>query len=327
MESLLPPEETSDFLAAPRTRLEVEKLLDRGAFEGGFVLSGPDGVGKATLAYLIAATILSGGARLGEVDPKVRSLIVAGAHPDLKVLRRTENEKTGKLRAEIDVEAARGVIAKLHQTSSSGRSVVIVDLADEMGRSASNSLLKILEEPPKGAALLLLSRAPSRLLPTIKSRCRKIALLPVEEEPLAMWLAQKTGCSVDDAKGFARDAGGAPGRALRMALGEGKDAASIAESFLRAAHGKADILNASRKFSGKNAELVAEEAREIVLSRLRRALTDEDLDRQDLARRLDAYDRARALFAEAGTADPAQTAYMAGLAIRDALAGKGVYVR
>lgn len=327
MDTLPPPEEATDFLAAPPTRLAVEQLLAKEAFEGGFIISGAQGAGKATLAFTLAATILSGGKSLGEADPKVRSLIAAGSHPDVVVLRRTENEKTGKLRSEIDVEAARKVIGRLHQTSTTGHSIVIVDLADELGRSASNSLLKILEEPPKGAALFLLSRSPSRLLPTLTSRCRKIALRAVEDEPLADWLIQKADCSRDEALTFARDAGGAPGRALRLALGEGKDASDMADSFLRAVHGRGDLLAASRKFSGKNAELVAEEAREIVLTRLRRALTEDDLSRTELARRLAAYDKARALFAEAGTADPAQTALVAGMSIRDALSGKATHVR
>lgn len=322
MDSLPPPEAATDFLAAPATRLAVEQLLARRAFEGGFILTGADGAGKATLAFMLAATILSGGSTLGETDPRTRSLIAAGSHPDVKVLRRTENEKTGKLRAEIDVEAARGVIERLHQTSVTGRSVVIVDLADELGRSASNSLLKILEEPPRGACLLLLSRSPSRLLPTLVSRCRRIALYPVATEPLAMWTAQRTGCSLADARTFAADSGGAPGRALRLAAGEGQEAVAMAEEWMRAVHGKADLLTASRRFAARNAERAAEEARDIILARLRRALTVDGLSREELARRLQAHDGARAMFAQAGTADPAQTAFVAGLAIRDALAGK-----
>lgn len=327
METLPPPEEASDFLASPRTLLQIEQFLGRGAMEGGFVLAGGDGVGKATLAFLLAATVLSGGQKLGAADPKVRSLIAAGAHPDLAVMRRQENEKTGKLRQEIDVDQARKVIAKLHQTSASGRSVVIVDIADELNRNAANSLLKVLEEPPKGAVLFLLSRSPSRLLPTLTSRCRKISLHAVEEDALATWLSQRTGSSMDEARALARDAEGAPGRALRLALGEGQEATSVADSFLRAVEGRQDLLAASRKFAGKGQELIAEEARGIVLARLRRRLTEDGIENSERGRRIDAYDQARALFSYIGTADPAQTALVAGLRIRDAMAGKTTHVR
>ncbi len=322
MDHLPPPETAQDFLAAPSTLLNVEQLLERDALEGGFVVVGPEAQGKATLAFMLAATLLSGGRRLGESDEKVRSLIAAGAHPDLHVLRRTENEKTGKLRDAIDVASARKVIEGLHKTSVSGRMVVIVDLADELRREAANSLLKILEEPPQGTALFLLSQSTSRLLPTLTSRCRRIVLSPVAEEPLAAWLRSKTELEPKDAARFAAASGGAPGRALRLALGEGKEAMDIAEMWLRAVHGKGDLLSVSRKFAGKAAEGVREDATSLILSRLRKGTVAPDLGREVTAKRLAAYEAAQVTFGAQGTADPAQTAYVAGLAVRDALAGR-----
>ncbi|MEO1656857.1 MAG: hypothetical protein AAFR65_03980 [Pseudomonadota bacterium] len=322
MDHLPPPEAASDFLAAPSTLLTVEQLLARDAMEGGFVFVGPEAQGKATLAFMLAATLLSGGRRLGESDEKVRSLMLAGAHPDLHVLRRTENEKTGKLRDEIDVASARKVIEGLHKTSVSGKMVVIVDLADELRREAANSLLKILEEPPKGTALFLLSRSTSRLLPTLTSRCRRLVLSPVAEEPLAAWLQTKTEISPGDAQRFAAVSGGAPGRALRLALGEGEEAMAVAESWLRAVHGKDDLLTVSRKFAGKAAEGTREEATSLILSRLRKGIMAPDIGRDVMARRLAAYEAAQDTFGAQGTADPGQTAYIAGLAVRDALAGR-----
>lgn len=321
MDQLNPPEDVSEFLAAPRTLLAVEQLLERAAFEGGFVLAGADGAGKASLAFLLAATILSGGRALGECKSEVRALVSAGSHPDLRTLRRTENEKTGKLRAEIDVEQARQTISHLHKTSASGRSVIIVDLADDLGRAAANSLLKVLEEPPRGACLFLLSRSPSRLLPTLTSRCRTIQLRAVEEEPLAQWLRGKTDLSQDAALTIARDAGGAPGRALRLAMGEGEEAIAMAESFLRAVEGRQDLLAASRKFAAKGAEATAAEAREIILTRLRRRLSDTATPIEERHRQLSAYDEAQALLSKQGTADTTQTFFMAGMKVRDALKG------
>ncbi|MEO1041595.1 MAG: hypothetical protein AAFX52_04830 [Pseudomonadota bacterium] len=319
MTQLPPPDTATEFLAAPSTLLSVERYLERDAMEGGFVLVGPQAQGKATLAYMLAATLLSGGRRLGESDDKVRSLITAGAHPDLHVLERTENEKTGKLRDEIDVAAARKVIEGLHKTSISGRMVVIVDLADELRREAANSLLKILEEPPKGAVLLLLSQSTSRLLPTLTSRCRRLVLSRVAEEPLAAWLRTKTELSQEEATQIAAASGGAPGHALRLALGEGQEALAIADRWLRAVLGKDDLVAVSREFSGKAAEDKRAEATDLILGRLRKGAMANDLTSDVMASRIAAYEAAQQTFAAQGTADPAQTAYIAGLAVRDAL--------
>jgi DNA polymerase-3 subunit delta' len=319
METLLPPEQIEDFLAAPRTRLAIEQVLQQDAARGGFILTGPDGAGKASLAYLLAMTVLSGGERLGETDPKVRAMIAAGSHPDLRVLRRTENEKTGKLRQDISVDQVREVIARMHQRSVSGRSIVIVDLADELGRSAANSLLKLLEEPPQGAALFLLSRAPSLLLPTLRSRCRKITLRPVAEDALASWLSKKTGEPAAVAAEAARQSSGAPGYALRLLVGEEQEAAKLADSFDRAVAGKADLLAAARKFAARDTERLAEEAQRLIVARLRRSLTDPKAGDGEKRRYLAAHDEVSSLFANAGTADRTQTVYLAGLAIRNAM--------
>ncbi|MEM7741587.1 MAG: hypothetical protein AAF225_12400 [Pseudomonadota bacterium] len=316
---LPPPDAASEFLAAPATLLMIEQLLTQDALEGGFVLVGPQSQGKATLAFLLAATLLSGGKRLGESDEKVRSLIAAGAHPDLHVLRRTENEKTGKLRDQIDVTAARHVIQGLHKTSISGRMVVIVDLADELRREAANSLLKILEEPPQGAVLFLLSQSTSRLLPTLTSRCRRVKLSSVPEEPLSTWLMTKTDLTRDDAAKIAASAGGAPGRALRLALGEGQEALAIADTWLRAVHGQDDLFAVTRRFAGKGTEGMRAEAVQLILQRLRKGAMDNDVAIEVLRSRLAAYEAAEETFAASGTADPAQTAYVAGLSVRHAL--------
>ncbi|MEM1381637.1 MAG: DNA polymerase III subunit delta' [Pseudomonadota bacterium] len=318
MDQIPPPEAAADVLLAPTSRCDVETLLARGALEGGFIISGPRGQGKATLAYQLAATHLSGGDRLGAIDPKVRSLMAAGSHPDILTLQRTENEKTGKLRQEIDVDAVRHVIGRLQTTSTNGRRVVIVDLADDLGRSAANSLLKMLEEPPKGTCLLLLSLAPSRLLPTLISRCRRIPLRPVDDADIAAWLKDQTDLAPTDVERFVGDACGAPGQALRLAVGEGRGALDLADAYLTSVKGGGDILAASKPFALKANEAVADEAVALVLARLARQVTD-SAGGTDGPAALRAYDAARRVFAEAGTADRSQTAWMAGLAARQAL--------
>lgn len=304
-------------LLNPTTRAAVDQLFARDAFQGGFIVSGPRGIGKAALAYRLAASILSGSANLDASDEKVRRLIMADAHPDLHVLERTENERTGKLRAEIDVEAARRVIGKLHQTSVSGATVVIIDLADELGRSAANSLLKILEEPPRGAVLFLLSQSPSRLLPTLRSRCRRISMRAPNVEDTAKWLGQAGVCDPTETQAIAEEAGGLPGLAVHLAQGEGEEARKLADQFFAAVESGSDVLAAARPFGGKNAERLSGDAREIILARLQGRLRHGDHSNAGLARALSDYDRVRDLLAHLGTADPVQSVYLAATALRE----------
>ncbi|MEM9839218.1 MAG: AAA family ATPase [Pseudomonadota bacterium] len=320
MELLEPPESDTELLLHPKTRADVDGLLARSACEGGFLLTGPKGQGKATLAYALAEALLAGHEQIGQSAEKVRALIKAGAHPDLLTLRRGVNEKTGKLRQEIDVDAVRAVIGRLQQTSTTGRRVVIVDLADDLGRAAANSLLKVLEEPPHGTCLLLLSLAPSRLLPTIVSRCRRIVVRAPEEGSLVPWLIRHGEVSESQAQDIARESRCAPGSSLRLAAGEWQDATALADALLDAATTGTDLLKASRGFGGKGAELVAEDAAGLIIRRLaQRAMDHAGTDEGRSA--LDAHDAAKAVFDQAGTADPAQTAYIAGLAIRKAQSG------
>jgi DNA polymerase-3 subunit delta' len=103
------------------------------------------------------------------------------AHSDLRLLRRSLNDK-GKLRSEIVIEDVRAAIDFLRLTPAEGAwRVLIVDAADDLNRNAANALLKILEEPRPRTVLILVSHAPGRLLPTIRSRCRRLTLSPLPE--------------------------------------------------------------------------------------------------------------------------------------------------
>ncbi|MEM1410031.1 MAG: AAA family ATPase [Pseudomonadota bacterium] len=314
------PPPPGELLLAERTRSDIAILFERSAFEGGFLLVGPEGQGKARLAQTLAGDILSGASELGGGSQNVRQQIAAGAHPDYCVLTRTENDKTGKLRSEIDVDAARSVISRLQQTSVSGKRVVIVDLADDLGRSAANSLLKVLEEPPRGTCFFLLSRSPSRLLPTLVSRCRRLVLRPVPDDTIAEWLVASSSVGREDAQRLAAASGGAPGRAWALASDDRQGPLGIAEALLEAADNGGDLLAAARPFGAKDQERAAEEAAEIVLTNLRQRAVGGTGQAQGFA--LAAYDEARLIFVSAGTADRTQTALMAGLAIRRCLAGK-----
>lgn len=208
-----------------------------GRLHHGWLLCGPRGVGKATLAWSIARFLLATPAREGNglfapsdppaslaIDPAhpVARRMAAGAEPRLKAVTRTLNPKTDRLRDEIVVDDIRA-LGSFFQLSAvdGGRRAVIIDAADDMNPSAANALLKLLEEPPEAATLLLVSHQPSRLLPTIRSRCRTLRLRSLSPDALAQALAQ-AGEEVDVRGGsLAALSGGSVGAAIRLARLDG----------------------------------------------------------------------------------------------------------
>jgi DNA polymerase-3 subunit delta' len=163
-----------------------------GRLPHAWLIGGEPGIGKATLAYRIARFVLAhpdlsqlpADATLA-LDPGHRTVrrIAAGAHPDLLVLERTVSETTGKLRTVITVDQVRRLSTFFGSTAGEGGwRVCIVDSADELKHpEGSNALLKMLEEPPPRSLFLLVSHAPGRLLPTIRSRCRRLVLRPLAQ--------------------------------------------------------------------------------------------------------------------------------------------------
>ncbi len=157
------------------------------------LIEGPEGVGKATLAFRFANHVLSHpdptGApeRIGDPDlnSAVSRQIVSGASHNLLHLARPVDEKTGKVKSAITVDEVRRAGKFFSQTSGTGNwRIVIIDPADDMNRNAANAILKILEEPPKRAMFLVLSHAPGKLLPTIRSRCLPLKLAPLDDQAL-----------------------------------------------------------------------------------------------------------------------------------------------
>ncbi|TMV08023.1 DNA polymerase III subunit delta' [Ruegeria sediminis] len=197
----------------------------------GWLLTGPRGVGKATLAWRIAKFLLAAppadeGGLFGappppaslDIDPEnpVSRRIQAGAEPGLAAITRSLNDQ-GKLRGEIVVDDIRK-LGRFFGLSAAdgGRRVVIVDSADEMNVSAANALLKMLEEPPARTTLLLVSHQPSRLLPTIRSRCRTLRLSPLEAQDMQSALEQ-TGAGIPaNPDHLAALAAGSVGDAIRL---------------------------------------------------------------------------------------------------------------
>jgi DNA polymerase-3 subunit delta' len=184
------PRERHALIGHKRAELAVLEALRSRRLAHAWLIAGPEGIGKATFAFRVARFVLA------ERDPfaaaarepgslavapseRVARQIAAGAHPDLFVLERTLGTN-GKLRTEITVEDARRATSFLQTTSAQGGwKMLIVDVADELNRSAANALLKIIEEPPDRSLVLLVAHAPARLVPTIRSRCRGLRLDPL----------------------------------------------------------------------------------------------------------------------------------------------------
>ncbi len=204
-----------------------------GRMPHAWLISGPRGVGKATLAFRFARHVLSGGGGQAgglfagnsqdgmAMDPgaAVFQRLTSLGHSDFRLVRRGVNRKTGKLRQEIGVDEVRDMGQFLRLTAGEGDwRVVIIDSADEMTRSAANAALKIVEEPPPRALVLLVSHAPGRLLPTIRSRCRRLELRALSGETVKKIAARHMpDLSAEDLDELAHLAQGSAGRALSLA--------------------------------------------------------------------------------------------------------------
>lgn len=204
-----------------------------GRMHHAWLLGGPRGIGKATLAFRIARFVLAAddrGGLLAGAAPHADSLAIPdshpvsrqvgnGSHPDLLTVERSVNPQLGKLRAEIGVDDVRRVSSFLSLTTAAGAwRVVVVDAADEMNRNAANALLKRLEEPPPRTLFLLVAHRPGRLLPTIRSRCRVLQLSTLGEGQLITLLATLApGLPDGDALAIAGLADGSIGHALALA--------------------------------------------------------------------------------------------------------------
>lgn len=234
-ETIIEPRSNPDLFgheAAERTFLDA---WNSGRLAHAWLITGPKGIGKAGLAWRIARFALSGGGEGGGLfggAPETLALApshpvfrraAAGGHADLKVVERGwVDDKKSRLRTEIVIDDVRGIGAFMALTPAEGGwRVVIIDAACEMNRNAANAVLKVLEEPPRNALMLLVAHSPGRLLPTIRSRCRRLALKPLPEDiVLSLLDAHMPGLPPQDRLALGRLGEGSIGKALALA-GEG----------------------------------------------------------------------------------------------------------
>ncbi len=203
------------------------------AFEGAFagdrphhawLLAGPRGVGKAHFARLIARWLLARSADRAVPPPReltaehaTARLVDAGTHPDFRWLERLwkdEGKATQRLARNITVDQIRAMQAVLHGRPSIGEArVVVIDSADDLEAGGANALLKSLEEPPSGAVFLLVTHAPGRLLPTIRSRCRTLPFAPLSADEVCEVLRARH-TPAEQLEPLVAAADGSPGLAL-----------------------------------------------------------------------------------------------------------------
>ncbi len=194
-----------------------------------WLLTGPAGIGKATLAIRLACIVLAGD------DPEAAARRVnAGTHADLLVVARAMDEKRQRLRSEIVIDDVRPVSAFLRRTAAEGGwRVVIIDGAEHLNRNAANALLKLLEEPPERALILLVCAAPGRLPPTIRSRCRTLRLTPLDEAAMQQILRHLLpDVTESERRTLITLSGGSPGRALALAAEDGVALSALVDGVL-----------------------------------------------------------------------------------------------
>jgi DNA polymerase-3 subunit delta' len=235
------PRETFALLGQDAALGRAARAIRSGRPPGAWLITGAPGVGKATLAYRIARYLLAHGAGdagaedlcVAEDETAARQ-VMAQSHPGLLILKRAINPKTGKLMTVLSVDEIRRLSDFFGMTSGAGGwRVAIVDTADDMNDNAANALLKMLEEPPANAMLLLLSNTPGRLLPTIRSRCQRLDLRPLDDALMAKALAKYLpDLDPDERAALARLSGGSIGAALTLATGEGGTLAKEADRLI-----------------------------------------------------------------------------------------------
>jgi DNA polymerase III subunit delta' len=289
---------------------EVRDAFASGRMPHAWLIAGIEGIGKAALAKHIAQFVLANGAgELGNPNPEERiaRLVEAETHPDLLIIRRAADEKTGAMRNIIPVEDILKVAPFFHKTATHGGwRVVIIDEAHTLNRFGQNAILKIVEEPPERALILLTVTTPGFLLPTIRSRARVLQLSPLKPQDMRELLRAKAPQALpQDIDAVIALSSGSVGFALKILRTETlplyKEMLGILDAMpqldVARLHKLADQI--ARKADAESFEVLSA----LLVERLRMATHDEvkQKGRVDIALQL--WDKTRATFTTAETAN------------------------
>ena len=223
------PRETRALIGHHAAEQAFLDAFNSGKLHHGWMITGPLGLGKATLAWKIARFLLANPMEDGDMfapsapqsldiseDHPVSHRLLALSEPRLFLLRRAFDDDKKKLKSMITVDEVRRMKSYFALSAADGgRRVAIIDAVDEMNPAAANALLKLLEEPPANVTLLLISHQPSKLLPTIRSRCRELRLHPLGAQDVALALAAM-GDAPSDPVPLAELSAGSVGEAIRI---------------------------------------------------------------------------------------------------------------
>ena len=233
LEGVLLPRENLSLIghsAAERRMLDAYSAL---RMHHAWLLSGIEGIGKATLAFRAARFILANPDPEKLTDPDglfvpsdnaIAVKIAHGTHPNVLHIQRDWDDRAKKFKSTLSVDAIRRIIPFLGTTAGEGEwRFVIIDTADDMNRNAANALLKALEEPPKQTLFFLISSAPGRLPPTIRSRCRTLNCNALSTTDLVRIVEQSVPGFKDrnDQEMILHLAEGSARKAIRFAIGDG----------------------------------------------------------------------------------------------------------
>lgn len=213
------------------------------------LLHGPEGTGKGKFATHLAERLLCDATAQGEFSCGTCAsckLLAAGTHPDLTVLHPEEGKSI------LAVDQVRSMVEEFSFTPQiAARKVVVLYPAETMNISAANSLLKTLEEPPGEAVMILISHAPSKLLPTIRSRCQQVAFpAPTSAESLH-WLQQQLPQEID-VETVLPLADGAPLKALALSDPEQlQHYQQMGQELIDLLGGRADPVRVAMRWSSK----------------------------------------------------------------------------
>jgi DNA polymerase-3 subunit delta' len=323
LEGAIAPPENSKLFGHKEAEAFLARSYRSGKGHHAILIEGPEGIGKATLAFRFANHILrhpeptEAPDDLGDPDPAsiVTRQVASGASHNLLHLTRPVDEKTGRPKGAITVDEVRRAGKFFGQTSGSGNwRIVIIDPADDLNRNAANAILKILEEPPRRSLFLVLTHAPGKLLPTIRSRCLPLRLKPLETGAMRQALAH-LGFDLAGPNGdrILAAAGGSVSEALKLINYGGLDIAQAFEDILKGQgpsvrknmHRLADILSA------KDSETIFDFFSSLLTGRVmqsaREAAHAGDIDRAERLAKLSSNFAERLALSEAYNLDRKQT--------------------